>query len=135
MLILSISYLFVLLRLVVRSRGPEDRKKICCSRLQTKMFAAPHKKVDRSHPQVNNTNKTLPSGSAGGVYPPFYEGLQTSCFIAGQQIFFLLKITLVTGISSVRQVVPLIHSCYPIMFFIITIQCICLILMGPNRSP
>jgi hypothetical protein len=24
---------------------------------------------------------------------------------------------------------------YPIMFFIITYHCICLILMGPNRSP
>jgi hypothetical protein len=27
------------------------------------------------------------------------------------------------------------HFYYPIMFFIITIQCIGLILMGPNRSP
>jgi hypothetical protein len=27
------------------------------------------------------------------------------------------------------------HFCYPIIFFIITIQCIGLILMGPNRSP
>jgi hypothetical protein len=27
------------------------------------------------------------------------------------------------------------HFYYPIMFFIITIQCIRLILMGPNRSP
>jgi hypothetical protein len=27
------------------------------------------------------------------------------------------------------------HFYYPIMFFIITIQCIVLILMGPNRSP
>jgi hypothetical protein len=27
------------------------------------------------------------------------------------------------------------HIYYPIMFFIITIQCIGLILMGPNRSP
>jgi hypothetical protein len=27
------------------------------------------------------------------------------------------------------------HFCYPIMLFIITIQCIGLILMGPNRSP
>jgi hypothetical protein len=26
------------------------------------------------------------------------------------------RITLVTGISSARQVVPLIHFCYPIMF-------------------
>jgi hypothetical protein len=34
-----------------------------------------------------------------------------------------------------RQVVPLIHFCYPIMFVVITIQSICLILMGPNRSP
>jgi hypothetical protein len=31
------------------------------------------------------------------------------------------RITLVTGISSVRQVMPLIHFCYPIIFFIITI--------------
>jgi hypothetical protein len=27
------------------------------------------------------------------------------------------------------------HFCYPIIFVIITIQCIGLILMGPNRSP
>jgi hypothetical protein len=46
-----------------------------------------------------------------------------------------LKIILVTGISSARQVVPLITFVYPIIFFIITIQCIGLILMGPNRSP
>jgi hypothetical protein len=46
-----------------------------------------------------------------------------------------LKITLVTGISSARQVVPLITFIYPLMFFIITYQCIGLILMGPNRSP
>jgi hypothetical protein len=31
--------------------------------------------------------------------------------------------------------VPLIHFCYPIIFFIITYSCIDLILMGPNRSP
>jgi hypothetical protein len=43
--------------------------------------------------------------------------------------------TLVTGISSVRQVVPLITFVYSIIFFIITIQCIGLILMGPIRSP
>jgi hypothetical protein len=30
-----------------------------------------------------------------------------------------MKIILVTGISSARQVMPLIHFCYPIMFFII----------------
>ena len=46
-----------------------------------------------------------------------------------------LKIILVPGISSLRQVVPLITSIYPIMFFIITYSCIGLILMGPNRSP
>jgi hypothetical protein len=46
-----------------------------------------------------------------------------------------LKFILVPGISSPRQVVPLIHFCYPIIFVIITIQCIGLILMGPNRSP
>jgi hypothetical protein len=45
-----------------------------------------------------------------------------------------LKIILVPGISSPRQVVPL-TTFYPIMFFIITYQCIGLILMGPNRSP
>jgi hypothetical protein len=33
-----------------------------------------------------------------------------------------LKITLVTRISSGRQVVPLITFVYPIMFFIITIH-------------
>jgi hypothetical protein len=45
--------------------------------------------VDRPHLQVNNTNKTLSGGPAGGVYPPFCEGLQTAWFAAGlQQIFF-----------------------------------------------
>jgi hypothetical protein len=44
-----------------------------------------------------------------------------------------LKFIRVPRISSVRQVVPLIHFCYPIIFFIIIIQCIDLILMGPNR--
>jgi hypothetical protein len=39
------------------------------------------------------------------------------------------------GISSPRQVVPLITFIYPIMFFIIIYSCIGLILMGPNRSP
>jgi hypothetical protein len=67
MLILSIPYLFVLLRLAVRSRGSED------------------------YPGTWNLKS------------------QTSC--------------------------ALDHFYYPIMFFIITIQCINLILMGPNRSP
>jgi hypothetical protein len=42
------------------------------------LFAAPHKKVDRPHLQANNTTKTLSGGLAGGVYPPFCEGLQTA---------------------------------------------------------
>jgi hypothetical protein len=46
-----------------------------------------------------------------------------------------LKIILVPGISSSRQVVPLITFIYPIMLFIIIYPCIGLILMGPNRSP
>jgi hypothetical protein len=46
-----------------------------------------------------------------------------------------LKITLTPGISSLRQVVPLITFIYPIMFFIIIYSCIGLILMRPNRSP
>jgi hypothetical protein len=45
------------------------------------------------------------------------------------------RITLVTEISSARQVVPLITFIYLIMPFIITCQCIGLILMGLNRSP
>jgi hypothetical protein len=45
-----------------------------------------------------------------------------------------LKIILLPGISSVRQVVPLITFVYPIMFFIIIYSCIGLNLMGPNRS-
>jgi hypothetical protein len=43
--------------------------------------------------------------------------------------------TLVIGISSARQVVPLIHFCYLIIFFIITVQCISLILMRPIGHP
>jgi hypothetical protein len=39
------------------------------------------------------------------------------------------------GISSLRQVVPLVTFIYPIMFSIIILPCIGLILMGPNRSP
>jgi hypothetical protein len=46
-----------------------------------------------------------------------------------------LKSKLVPGISSARQVVPLIHFCYPIMFFNIIYSCICLIWMGSNTSP
>jgi hypothetical protein len=42
---------------------------------------------------------------------------------------------LVPGISSPRQVMPLITFIYPIMFSIITYSCIGLNLMGPNRSP
>jgi hypothetical protein len=38
-----------------------------------------------------------------------------------------MKIILVLGISSPRQVVPLITFIYPIMFFIITYSCIGLI--------
>jgi hypothetical protein len=45
-----------------------------------------------------------------------------------------MRIIMVPEISSPRQVVPL-TTFYPIMFFIITYQCIDLILMGPNRSP
>jgi hypothetical protein len=45
-----------------------------------------------------------------------------------------LKIILVPGILSPKQVVSL-TTFYLIMFFIITYQCIGLILMGPNRSP
>jgi predicted secreted protein len=41
----------------------------------------------------------------------------------------------VPGISSPRQVVPLITFIYPIIFCIIILACIGLILMGPNRSP
>jgi hypothetical protein len=64
-------------------------KKFVAVRLQTRLFAAPHKKEDRSHPQVNNTTKTLSGGPAGEAYPPFCEGLQTAWFAAGlQQIFF-----------------------------------------------
>jgi hypothetical protein len=43
-----------------------------------------------------------------------------------------LKSKLVPGISSPRQVVPLITFIYPIMFFIIMHR---FNLMGPNRSP
>ena len=46
-----------------------------------------------------------------------------------------LKIILVPGILSPRQVVPLTIFIYPIMFFIIILSCIGLILMGPNRPP
>jgi hypothetical protein len=46
-----------------------------------------------------------------------------------------LKSKLVSGISSPRQVVPLITFIYPIMFSIIILACIGLIMMGPNRSP
>jgi hypothetical protein len=46
-----------------------------------------------------------------------------------------LKIILVPGISSPKQVVPLITFHYPIMFFIIIYSCIGLILMGANRLP
>jgi hypothetical protein len=53
-------------------------KKFVAVRLQTRLFAAPHKKEDRPHPQVNNTTKTLSGGPAGGAYPPFCEGLQTA---------------------------------------------------------
>jgi hypothetical protein len=49
--------------------------------------------------------------------------------------FESLEEQVVPGISSARQVVPFIHFCYPIIFFISTIQCIGLILMEPNRSP
>jgi hypothetical protein len=64
-------------------------KKFVAARLQIRLFAAPHKKEDRSHPQVNNTTKTLSGGPAGGAYLPFCEGLQTAWFAAGlQQIFF-----------------------------------------------
>jgi hypothetical protein len=49
-------------------------KKFVAARLQTRLFAAPHKKEDRSHPQVNNTTKTLSGGPAGGAYPPFVRG-------------------------------------------------------------
>jgi hypothetical protein len=46
-----------------------------------------------------------------------------------------LKSKLVPGISSPRQVMPLITFIYPIMSFIIIYSCIGLILMGPNKSP
>jgi hypothetical protein len=69
--------------------GSSSGKKFVAARLQTRLFAAPHKKEDRSHPQVNNTTKTLSGGPAGGAYSPFCEGLQTAWFAAGlQQIFF-----------------------------------------------
>jgi hypothetical protein len=45
-----------------------------------------------------------------------------------------LKSKLVLGISSPRQVVPLITFIYPRMFFIIIYSGIGLILMGLNRS-
>jgi hypothetical protein len=60
------------------SSPPASGKKFVAARLQTRLFAAPHKKEDRSHPQVNNTTKTLSGGPAGGAYPPFCEGLQTA---------------------------------------------------------
>jgi hypothetical protein len=66
-------------------------KKFAAARLQTRLFAAPHKKVDRPHLQANNTTKTLSGRPAGGVYPPFCEGLQTAWFAAGlQHILFRL---------------------------------------------
>jgi hypothetical protein len=55
------------------------------ARLQTRLFAAPHKKEDRPHLQANNTTKTLSGGPAGGVYPPFCGRLQTAWFAAGLQ--------------------------------------------------
>jgi hypothetical protein len=58
-------------------------KKFVAVRLQTRMFVAPHKKEDRSRPQVNNTTKTLPSGPTGGVYPSFCEGLQQKFSMRG----------------------------------------------------
>jgi hypothetical protein len=47
----------------------------------------------------------------------------------------LLRLAVRSRGSEVKQVVPLITFVYPIMFFIITYSCICLILMGPNRLP
>jgi hypothetical protein len=56
-------------------------KKFAAARLQTRMFAAPHKNEDRPHLQVNNITKTLPGGHAGGIYYPFCEGcLQQKIF-------------------------------------------------------
>jgi uncharacterized membrane protein YkvI len=49
--------------------------------------------------------------------------------------FESLEEQVVPGISIARQVVPLIHFCYPIMFSNVTYSCIGLMLMGPNRSP
>jgi hypothetical protein len=46
-----------------------------------------------------------------------------------------LKSKLVPGISSPRQVVPLITFIYPIMFFIIILSCIGFIFMGPIGHP
>jgi hypothetical protein len=54
--------------------------------------------VDRPHPQVNNTTKTLSGGPAGGAYPPFCEGLQTAWFAVGlQQIFFPINRVVFAG--------------------------------------
>jgi hypothetical protein len=55
--------------------GAFKGKKFAAAGLQTRMFAAPHKKEARPQPQVNNITKTLPGGPAGGLYPPFCEGL------------------------------------------------------------
>jgi hypothetical protein len=54
----------------------------------------------------------------------FVYNMSVCIAMASSEVTRIRRITLVTGISSARQVVPLIHFCYPIIFFIIIIQCI-----------
>jgi hypothetical protein len=70
---------------------PLPGKKFVAARLQTRLFAAPHKKEDRPHPQVNNTTKTLSGGPAGGTYSHFCSRAANSlvCSQAAANFFSL----------------------------------------------
>ena len=68
------------------------------------------------------------------------SSLYYTCLYSGEQKSQWLRILVFSrqkllSRSSLKACCALDHIYYPIMFFIITIQCIGLILMGPNRSP
>jgi hypothetical protein len=63
--------------------------------------------------------------------------LPTPCLfvlLSSSEVMSHLKTRLVPGISSLRQVVPLITFLYLIMFLLITVHAQ-VNLMGPNRYP
>jgi hypothetical protein len=83
-------------------------KKFGAALLQTRVFAASHKRRIDPTRSNNNTTKMLFAGPAGGVYLPFCEGLQTTLICSSAvPNFFSVEPQEIWGIRSTVTGAPI----------------------------